>query len=267
MSGNTPKVVILCGGQGTRLREETEYKPKPLVEIGGKPILWHIMKHYAHYGLNDFILCLGYKGEQIKEYFLNYKFFVSDFSMDLRTGEKSYLVNNADLEDWQINFIYTGLETMTGSRIKKVLPYIKTDYFFATYGDGVSDVNLNDLKEFYLKSGKIAVLTGVHPWSKYGQIRINDENSVTHFIEKPRLTDFINGGYFVFNRKIFDYLPEGDNCILEREPFDNLASDGQIGMFKHKGFWHCMDTYKDYEDLNNLWQPGKRPWEIWTHKK
>lgn len=258
------KVVILCGGKGTRLREETEYKPKPLIEIGGKPILWHIMKHYSHFGFKEFILCLGYKGDQIREYFLNYRFFENNFQLDLASDEKILIGGNSSLEDWKISFIETGLDTATGSRIKKVIPFIDDEYFFATYGDGISDVNIKDLEQFFLQIKKIAVLTGVHPWSKYGQIKVDQGNSITHFQEKPRLTDIINGGFFVFNKKIFEYISDTEECVLERDVFEGLANEGQIGLFKHHGFWHCMDTFKDYQDLNNLWFSGERPWEIWS---
>ena len=253
-----PKVVILCGGIGTRLKEETEFKPKPLVEIGGLPILWHIMKHYSHYGYNDFILCLGYKGEMIKEYFLNYESMKSDFTLNL--GRKGRMVHTQTQEDWNITFAETGDETQTGGRIKKIEKYIDGEFFLVTYGDGVSDIDINKLVEFHKEKGKIGTITGVHPWSKYGTVHIDENNIITEFREKPILKDIINGGFFVFNRKIFDYLTE--DCMLEKEPFNKLASEKQLALFKYEGFWHCMDTYKDSLDLNKMWEKGA-PWKTW----
>ena len=256
-----PKVVILCGGMGTRLKEETEFRPKPLVHIGNLPILWHIMKHYSHYGYKDFVLCLGYKGDMIKEYFLNYERMSNDFTINLGK-DKGILVNHTKIsEDWNITFAQTGDYTNTGGRIKKIEKYITEDRFLATYGDGVSDVDINNLVEFHQQKNKIGNITGVHPWSKYGTVHSDENNIITKFKEKPILKDVINGGYFVFKKQVFDYLDE--DCMLENEPFERLAKEKQLTLFKHDGFWHCMDTYKDFQDLNKVWNSGKVPWKIW----
>jgi glucose-1-phosphate cytidylyltransferase len=232
------KVVILCGGKGTRLREETEYRPKPLVDIGGRPILWHIMMGYASFGFDEFVLCLGYKGEMIKEY----------FGADEFSG-------------WKITFADTGEETNTGGRVKRVEPYVDGERFLCTYGDGVSDVDIRALVAFADKKKKIAVMTGVHPWSKYGQLKVDDDCIVEEFIEKPKLHDYINGGFFVFDRRLFDYLD--DDCVLEHAPFERLAAEREIALYKHEGFWHSMDTYKDYEELNAYAEQGPLPWRTW----
>lgn len=255
-----PKVVILCGGKGTRLREETENKPKPLVNVGRMPILWHIMKHYAHYGLKDFILCLGYKGELIKDYFLDYKYRRWDIELNLKDGTKSIIQDDA-VEDWNIIFAETGLETNTGGRIKKIEKYIKEDYFFATYGDGLTDVNLRDLEKFFLQTGKIGVITGVRPHSKYGQIEVDHDGTITMFKEKPLVDNFINGGFCVFSRNIFEYMD--DNCILEKEVFEQLVSERQLALYKYTGFWKCMDTFKDYQELNEMWYSGNPLWKVY----
>jgi len=261
---SAPKVVILCGGLGTRLREETEFKPKPLVEIGGRPILWHIMKGYAHFGFREFVLCLGYRGHMIKEYFLSYEYMNTDFLLDLGTNERRALRPNHGGEDWRITFADTGLETNTGGRIKRIQQYIDTDYFFATYGDGVSDVDIRALEAFFLTKGKIAVITGLHPWSKYGRVDVGADEIVKGFAEKPQLKDVTNGGFFVFSRRIFDYLD--GNSVLEREPFERLAKDQEMALYKHDGFWHAMDTYKDYLDLNRMWSSGAAPWRVWDRE-
>ncbi|MTI85032.1 MAG: glucose-1-phosphate cytidylyltransferase [Firmicutes bacterium] len=254
-----PKVVILCGGKGTRLREETESKPKPLVTVGEMPILWHIMKHYSYYGFNDFILCLGYKGELIKEYFLNYKFRRWDIKLNLKDGIKYFLQDNK-LENWNIYFVDTGLETNTGGRIKKIAKYIEEDYFFLTYGDGVSNINLQELEDFFLKKGKIGVITGVKPESKYGEILVDSGDIIAEFNEKPLLNNHINGGFCVFNKEIFNYMNE--NSILEKEVFRNLARDKELALYKHEGFWKCMDTYKDCKELNKMWHSDNPPWQV-----
>jgi len=253
-------VVILCGGRGTRLREQTEFMPKPLVKIGNKPILWHIMKHYSHYGFNNFILCLGYRGDSIKEYFLNYDSMLNDFTLNLK-GKKEKLYNHTNTtEDWNITFADTGFNTLTGGRIKRIEKYIKADNFLATYGDGVSNVDIKKLIEFHKTKGKVATLTGAHPWSKYGTVHADENGIVTEFKEKPILKDIINGGYFVFKKEIFDYIK--DDIMLENEPFDKLAEKREMALFKHDGFWHCMDTYKDFQDLNDIWK-AEAPWKIW----
>jgi len=252
--------VIFCGGIGTRLKEETEFKPKPLVKIGDKPILWHIMKIYSHYGFNEFILCLGYKGEMIKEYFLNYKPLSQDFSLDLG-AQKVNLLNNNERENWRIVLADTGLETLTAGRLYKIKKYLEgEDRFMVTYGDGLADIDILKLIEFHQKAGKIATITGAHPSSKYGLVETNVDKLVTAFRQKPRLEEYINIGFMVFEKKIFDYL--GEDRIIE-DVFLDLAKDKQIVMYRHDGFFHAMDTYKDYEDLNKMWQEGKCPWKIW----
>lgn len=251
-------VVILCGGQGTRLREETAFKPKPLVEIGGRPILWHIMKIYSHFGFNEFILALGYKGEMIKRYFLNYEAMNNDFTIDLKS--KSLTFHDNTTEDWVVTLADTGDLTETGGRIKRVEKYIKTPRFMATYGDGVADINIRKLLEFHKSKGKIATLTGLHPLSKYGILELDENNIVTNFKEKPQMKEWVSGGFFVFEREIFDYLDE--NSILERAPMEHLVEDGQLAVYAHDGFWGSMDTYKDVQYLNKLWEETKR-WKVW----
>ncbi|OGQ46303.1 MAG: glucose-1-phosphate cytidylyltransferase [Deltaproteobacteria bacterium RIFCSPLOWO2_02_FULL_46_8] len=232
------KTVILCGGEGTRLRELTESIPKPFVEIGGKPILWHIMKIYSHYGFNEFILCLGYKGNLIEEYFRKNK-------------EK----------EWDIVFADTGLKTNTGGRIKKIENYIKDELFFATYGDGLADINLKALLQFHKKKNKMATITCVNPVSQFGVIEIDSDDLITKFSEKPPLTQWINGGFFIFNKGIFDFIREED--VLEKKPFEILAARGEVAAYKLKGFWDCMDTFKDMQLLNRLWEQNEAPWKIW----
>ncbi|MDP1808382.1 MAG: sugar phosphate nucleotidyltransferase [Actinomycetota bacterium] len=256
-------VVILCGGRGTRLQEETATRPKPLVEIGGMPILWHIMKWYARFGSRRFVLCLGYKGDMIKDYFLEYQWRKNNFRLDLVSGNKTPLDGVADtaVEDWEIDFIDTGDDTNTGGRVYKIRDYVDGERFFLTYGDGVADVNIGDLYRFHLDKGKIATLTGLHPWSKYGQVVVDEDQVVKNFIEKPKLKDLINGGFFIFEAGVFDYLD--DDCVLEERPLERLAEDRQIALYKHEGFWHAMDTYKDFVALNEMWEAGNSPWKCW----
>jgi glucose-1-phosphate cytidylyltransferase len=249
---------------GTRLREETEYRPKPLVNIGGKPILWHIMKTYSRYGFDDFILCLGYKGQMIKDYFINYDLLNSDFTIQLGTKEivKDNVVHDED--NWRISLIDTGLETMTGGRLARISKYIGADEdFLVTYGDGVADVNLRELIDFHRQSGRTATLTGVHPVGRFGELAL-DGDAVRHFAEKPASGEtWINGGFFVMNRKIFDYL-DGDECVLERAPLERLSVENQLGVYRHPGYWQCMDTLRDMETLNHEWASGRAPWKIWS---
>jgi glucose-1-phosphate cytidylyltransferase len=260
---NRPKVVILCGGQGTRLREETEFKPKPLVEIGGLPILWHIMKHYSTSGHNDFVLCLGYKGRMIKEFFMDYEWDAFDFSMNLR--QKSHMYHRThEIEDWNITFANTGEKTLTAGRIKAIEKYIPIDhkYFLLTYGDGVANVDINALIAFHEAQRKLVTITGVHPMGKYGILDVNAKSEITNFAEKPPSDDFINGGFMVVDRRVFQ-------TILHDGPFEvdilpALAKEGQLALFPHNGFWHAMDTYKDYQDLNAMWEKGA-PWKTWEH--
>lgn len=262
LQNKNAKVVILCGGKGTRLQEETEFRPKPLVPIGNIPILVHIMGIYSKYGYKDFVLCLGYKGDLIKEFFLHKEIVENDFTLNLKDNSKiiKHAKNKLTESDWTITFAETGAETQTGGRIKKIQKYIDGETFLATYGDGVSDINIEKLVSFHNSQKTLATLTAVHPHSKYGLIKTGNNNLIEEFVEKPRLFDYINGGFFVFNQKVFDYLNEKDDCILEREPFTNLVRDKQFSMYKHEGFWHCMDTYKDYLDLNALWDAKKTPW-------
>lgn len=255
------KVVILCGGMGTRLKEETEFRPKPLVNIGAFPILWHIMKHYSHYGFDDFVLCLGYKGDMIKDYFLNYDWMSNDFTLNLGKGKGQLSNHTSSTEDWNITFADTGAETNTGGRIKRIEKYIKEENFLATYGDGVSDANIKELLDFHRNKNKTGTILGVHPWSKYGTVHADENGIITNFTEKPMLKDTINGGFFVFRKEVFDYLD--NNCVLEKEPFEKLAKEKQLALFRHDGFWHCMDTYKDFQELNSIWEKGNAPWKVW----
>jgi glucose-1-phosphate cytidylyltransferase len=260
----TPKVVILSGGEGTRLREETEFKPKPMVTIGGLPILWHIMKIYASYGFKEFVLCLGYKGDVIKQFFLTHELMHNDATIRLNDRMHDTIHRMAsEADDWTITFADTGLKAMTGSRIKKIERYIGGDCFLATYGDAVSTISIPDTIKLHKKLGTIATLGAVHPHSKFGLIREGKGNLVESFVEKPVLEDYVNGGFYVFQADIFDRLSGGEECVLEAKPFEKLAADGKLGMYKHEGFWHAMDTYKDYLDLNRMWDEGKRPWKIW----
>lgn len=258
------KVVILCGGFGTRLQEETEVRPKPMVEIGGKPILWHIMKAFAHYGYKDFVLCLGYKGEVIKNYFLNYEQFSSDFSIELGTG-KIQLQSQHDEHGWAVTLADTGLHTMTGARVKRIEKYIDDDDFILTYGDGVTDLNINDLVKFHKSRNKIGTVTGVSPPSRYGELGIAGDR-VTSFREKPHTQEFISGGYFVFSREFFKYLSWDEGCVLEREPLERLTEDEQLSVYTYEGFWQCMDTHRDYLYLNELWKQGRAHWKVWESR-
>jgi len=256
------KVVILCGGQGTRLREETEYRPKPLVEVGGKPILWHIMKTYAHYDYRDFVLCLGYRGQMIKDYFLNYEAMNNDFTIHL--GRQSRLsFNGAHLEQgFEVTVADTGLETMTGGRIKRIEKYLDGDTFLATYGDGVGDVDIAELVAFHKAHGKIATITTVRPRSRFGMLDTANDGRVLAFNEKPEMAGWASAGFFVFERKLFEYIDD-DSCSLESKPLERLAAEGQLMAYRHKGFFFAMDTYREYLYLNELWGSGKAPWMVW----
>jgi glucose-1-phosphate cytidylyltransferase len=256
-------VVILCGGLGTRLREETEFRPKPMVEIGGRPILWHIMRIYAHWGFHNFILCLGYRGEVIKEYFLNYDFLNNDFTVELGVGRKIRTHDTEGEIGWRVTLADTGENSMKGSRIKQIEKYIEGDIFMLTYGDGVIDLDLRKLLRFHLEHGRIGTITGVRPLSRFGEL-IVDGNRVSSFTEKPQsTTGLINGGFFVFNRAIFDYLTEEETCDFEIGALEQLAEEGQLMVFKHAGEWACMDTYRDMEYLNRMWREGKAFWKVW----
>jgi glucose-1-phosphate cytidylyltransferase len=260
------KVVILCGGLGTRLREETEFRPKPMVNIGNRPILWHIMKIYSHYGFKDFILCLGYKGETIKEFFLNYEVLNSDFTIELGNGKNLRLHNCHEEKDWRITLADTGDKTLKGARLKMVEKYLDGDTFMVTYGDGLADVDLNALLRFHLGHGKLATVTGVNPASRFGELKIKG-NMVESFSEKPEISkDFINGGFFVFNKAVMDYLSVKDGCDLEIGPLERIANDGHLIVNKHQGSWACMDTLRDMEYLNRLWDEGRAFWKVWEDR-
>jgi len=257
------KVVILCGGLGTRLREETEFRPKPMVEIGGRPILWHIMKTYAHYGFHDFVLCLGYRGSSIKEYFLNYEAMNNDFSICL--GRKSEIRYHGQHEEqgFSVTLADTGHDCMTGGRIRKIRKYIDEDIFLLTYGDGVSDVDIGRVVEFHRGHGKLATVTTVQPGSRFGIVEL-DGAQVSRFTEKPRSEGWMSAGYFVLQREAFDYLGGRDECIFEREPLERLAAAGQLMAYRHEGFFYAMDTFREYQHLNELWASHAAPWKVWA---
>ena len=251
------KVVILAGGLGTRLSEKTDEIPKPMVEIGGYPILWHIMNIYSSYGFNDFIIALGYKGYKVKDYFTNYHDRHADLSVDLKTGVVEVFPKNT--LNWRITLVDTGAESMTGGRIKRLAPYLD-DTFMLTYGDGVSNVNLKELLEYHKKHRKLLTMTTVHPTSRYGKLEIDANNQVNSFVEKPEFGgDWINGGFMVVEPEVLQYI-KGDDDVFEREPLEKIATNGELMAFKHTEFWHCMDTLRDRNDLEKLWQSGRAPW-------
>jgi len=255
------KVVILCGGQGTRLREETEFRPKPLVSVGQRPILWHIMKLYAHHGFREFVLCLGYRGDMIKDYFLNYEAMNNDFSINLGKSHKITYHESHGEQDFQVTLAETGPETMTGGRVKRAAHYIDGETFMVTYGDGLSNVDIKRLLEFHRGHGKLATVTAVRPLSRYGILDL-DGNRVASFSEKPQLEGWASSGFFVFERQVLAYLT-GDDCVLEREPLERLSQEGQLMVFQHDGFFFAMDTYREYKQLNELWDRGEAPWRVW----
>ncbi|MDB6065699.1 MAG: Glucose-phosphate cytidylyltransferase [Pedosphaera sp.] len=257
------QVVILCGGKGTRLREETEYRPKPMVPVGDFPILWHIMKSYAHYGHKEFILCLGYKGHVIKDFFLNYRFLTNDITLKLGPTQDLTFHGSPTAEDWTITLADTGEDTMTGGRVKRIEKYIKGDTFMLTYGDGVGNIDIKGLLEFHHKHGRLATLTGVRPPGRFGELMTTD-SLVTEFNEKPQTSSGrINGGFFVFSREAFKYLSADAGSILEQEPLRKLAADKQLMCFPHDGFWQPMDTFREFEMLNQLWSKQQAPWKVW----
>ena len=259
-------VVILCGGQGTRLREETEYRPKPMVEIGGKPILWHIMKIYGAYGLDRFVLCLGYKSWMIKQYFLRFHEQMRDFTVAMDGAGLPEFHNRVGEERWKVTCAETGETTGTGGRLFRVRQYLDTDTFFFTYGDAVSDVDLTKLLEFHRREGRLATVTGVRPTSRYGEMKVRG-GQVTEFNEKPTVADgVVSGGFFVFERGVFDYLDPDPQLFLELAPMQRLARDGQLSVYLHEGFWHPMDTYRDYLHLNELWNDPRPPWKLWENE-
>lgn len=256
------KVVIFAGGFGTRLGEETHAIPKPMVRIGDKPILWHIMKTYSEYGYNEFIICLGYKGYVIKEWFANYFLHTSDVTIDIKNNQME--VHNSKAEPWKVTLVETGLNTMTGGRLKRVQKYIGDETFMLTYGDGVADVDIHKLVTHHKKSGKTLTVTAYKPQGKFGSLELDENGSVKSFTEKPAGDGmWINAGYFVCEPEVFDYITEGDSTIFERAPLENLAKDGKMTSFKHTGFWKPMDILRDNKELNAMWETEKAPWKIW----
>ncbi|HEY0245514.1 MAG TPA: glucose-1-phosphate cytidylyltransferase [Mucilaginibacter sp.] len=256
------KVVLLAGGLGTRLSEETVVKPKPMVEIGGMPILWHIMKVYSTYGFNDFIICLGYKGYVIKEYFANYYLHKSDVMLDLKNNSMEILDSNA--EPWKIALVDTGDLSMTGGRIKRIERYVNNETFMLTYGDGVGNIDIKALYEYHKSHGKLCTVTSVQPSGRFGALDLDQDMRVRSFLEKPKGDgSWINGGYMVCEPGVFDYITEGDNTVWEQNPMEKMAADGQMYAYKHHDFWRPMDTLKDKHDLNEMWQLDKAPWKLW----
>lgn len=259
------KAIILCGGLGTRMREETEYRPKPMVDIGGRPILWHILKYYAHFDVRDFVLCLGYKGQMIKDYFLNYEAMNSDFTMSLgRLSAISYHAAHEE-QDFRVTLSDTGANTMTGGRVARVKKYVGNERFLVTYGDGLTDLDLADAMRFHESHGRLATVMTVRPSSRFGILDVNGEGRVDAFAEKPALDGWVNAGYFIFEPEVFDYLNTDESCILEREPLERLAAAGELMAYRHDGFFFAMDTYREYLQLNEMWDSNKAPW--WTPRK
>ena len=256
-------VVILCGGLGTRLREATERVPKPLVDIGDRPILWHIMKTYGHHGFRRFVLALGYRSSDIKNYFLRYRENLADFTVHLKDDHRPVFHNAQGDEDWEVTCVETGLLTGTGGRISRVRDYVDADTFMLTYGDGIGDVDLTRLLEFHRSHGAIGTVTGVHPGSRYGEMAVQGDR-VAEFNEKPTTAEgFVSGGFFAMNREFFDYLSDEEGLFLEKEPLQRLAQDGQLRIFPHDGFWMGMDTFREYTELNERWANGDAPWKVW----
>ena len=257
------KAVLLAGGLGTRMREETEFRPKPMVEIGGKPILWHLMKIYAAQGVTEFVICAGYKGEQIKSYLLNYAALNADFTITL--GDRSSLqIHDAHLEsDWVVTVADTGNDTLTAGRVERIERYIGGERFMVTYGDGLADINLADLLAFHEAHGKIATISTVRPTSRFGIVNVEPTGLVTQFREKPQMDDWVSAGFFVFEPGIFDYLRGSDQMMLEDRPLNLLAEERQLGAYRHDGFWQPMDTSRESQLLNDLWSSGEAPWKIW----
>jgi len=258
------KVIILCGGQGTRLREETEVRPKPMVEVGGRPILWHIMKLYAHYGLKEFVLCLGYKGYVIKDFFLNYEARMNDCTVSLGSKPDVCFHNGHAEEGWTVTLAETGAAAMTGARVSRVRRYLSRQPFCLTYGDGLGDVDIAALLRFHGSHGKIGTVTGVRPPGRFGELILNDKQ-VTTFAEKPQVTEgCINGGFFVFEPEFVErYLDDDESLVLEKEPLQRLAADGELMVWPHEGFWQPMDTYREWKILEDLWESGRAPWKVW----
>lgn len=263
MAFKNEQVVILCGGEGTRLREETEFRPKALVEIGGRPIIWHLMRIYYRFGYRRFVLCLGYKGEMIKDYFLDYRWRDFDFRLDLESGKRELLSGFGQVENWEITFVETGPHSQTGARLSRARRYIDGDWFLCNYSDGLSDLDVDALVDFHRARGKIATLTGFHPRSRFGVVRASEEGIVEYFQEKPIMAEQTSGGFFVMQKGIFDYLSDDEDCVLETTPLERLAAERQLALYPHDGFWFSMDTYKEALALNRMWNEGKAPWKTW----
>ena len=262
MLGVFVKVVLLAGGQGTRIREESEYRPKPMVEIGGRPIIWHIMKTFSYYGHNDFIICVGYKGYMIKDYFLNFYNWTADIQIDFSSNKASHIFQSSQIEkNWNVTLVETGEFTQTGGRVHAIKKYIGEEPFFVTYGDGLSDIDLSKLEKFHKEHGRLATVTAVKPLSRFGVMDIDDKNLVSKFREKPLMEDWVNGGYFIFQPEIFNYL--SSNSILEKEPVISLASISELMAYQHNSFWQPMDTYRELKLLQELWNQGNAPWKVW----
>lgn len=256
------KVVLLAGGFGTRLSEETDIKPKPMIEVGGKPILWHIMKNYSEYGHTDFVILLGYKGYCIKEYFANY--FLHQSDVTFHTAENRMEIHNNESENWKVTLVDTGLHTMTGARLSRAKKYIGDEPFLLTYGDGVSDINIDDLISFHNSHNGTVTVTSIKLEGRFGSLDISNDGKVNKFTEKPKGDgQWINGGFFVCNKEVFNYIKDDEGCIFERTPLENLAKDGEIFTYKHNNFWKCMDTLRDKAYLEEQWDSGKAPWKTW----
>ncbi|MDD5103286.1 MAG: glucose-1-phosphate cytidylyltransferase [Candidatus Peribacteraceae bacterium] len=257
------KAVILCGGKGTRLREETEYRPKPLVPIGGKPILWHIMKLFSHYGIHDFVCCLGYRGDKIKEYFINYEAMGQDFTIDIGPSPAITYHGRRNESNFRVTLADTGEENLTGSRIRQIKKYVDDDLFIVTYGDGVTDLDIRKLIKFHRAHGRLATVTTVNPISRFAHLKLDQSGKVERYKEKPHMHSWISVGFFVFDRRIFDYLRTDPTCILEKEPLERLTRERQLMAYRHNGFFYAMDTYRDYTLLNHLWEKKRAPWAVW----
>jgi glucose-1-phosphate cytidylyltransferase len=255
------KAVLLAGGLGTRLREETEFKPKPMVEVGGRPVIWHIMKNLAESNIRDFVVATGYRSDVIKEYFLNYEARNNDFTVALGSGQPVQFHDEHDESHWNVTVAFTGESTMTGGRVNKVRKYVNNERFLCTYGDGVADVNAEELLDFHRSHGKIATVTTVQPLSRFGVMEISSDGLVTQFREKPKVEGWINIGYFIFEPEIFDYLD--DDCVLEEAPLAALAKDQELVAYRHENFWQPMDTYREAQALNEMWSTGRAPWKTW----
>lgn len=260
-----PRVVILCGGQGTRLKEETEFRPKPMVQVGNRPLLWHIMQTYAVHGFKSFVLALGFKGHVIRDYFLNYREQTADITLRFGAGGTQVAVHDpSDIADWEVTLAETGERTMTGGRIHRCRRYLGERTFMMTYGDGVADIDIPALLAHHRESGRLATVTGLRPYSRFGVIERGDDGAATGFREKPRLDDYISGGFFVLEPGVFDYLDA--DCVFEQAPLQRLANDGQLGVYTHDGFWKSIDTYREFLEINRMWTSGDRPWAVWERE-